>query len=132
MSAAPFWCLSGYRRDVPPATGLGEDGRCGHHSRVAQQSYAARLLPGGSMLRAVLTFGFLGSSSLCWGLWEMLHCRSLLPDPSPTLLLLLLCCFPSTTWRNVFPNSPHTHIVASAAEVCFLFKSCELCIPDLI
>lgn len=94
-----------------PWSFLCQDGRRGQHHLVARQGSAAQLLPGGTLLRAALTFGFLGSSSpLCWGLWEMQYLRSLLPDPSPTLFLLLFW-FPGTTWRNVCLAwlATHTH-----------------------
>lgn len=107
----PSWCLSGYRRSVPPATDLfSPRGRQRWTTPAGCQPELCCPAPAwGAMPRAALTSGFLGSSSpLCWGLWEMHHWRSLLPDPLPTLVLLLFC-FPRTTWRNVCLSQLATH-----------------------
>lgn len=110
----------------PPRTSsLREDGRGGQRRLVASQNSAAQLLPEVPCRGQHSLLAFLAPVLLCAGAFG--KCTT--EDRSSLILCLhwFCCCFVFQGQHgemSVFHNSPHTHIVASAAEVCLLLQSC--------
>lgn len=81
--------------------------------------------------QAALASASPGSSSALPGPGEAHHFRSL---PQPFTYAGFVAVLFSKRYMEKPPSfiTRHRHVVASAAEVCFLIHSCDLCSPDLI